>query len=97
MLQLGLLKVVTWPGSRFKETKDRSSKFVCTHPTLRDVLQSYAQLAMRLVSKRIWELWLDIYDGSKTKGLSAKAVILLFCSIFLLSKVHSNLFRLCYP
>src|SRR3954468_1094684 len=93
MLQLGLLKVVTWPGSRFKETKDSGSKFICTHPNLRDVLQSYAQLTTHLVSKRIWGIMtLPFMMVQKPKVYLQRQSFSFFVISFLLSKVHSDLF-----
>src|SRR4051812_7031273 len=43
LLQLGLLRVVTWPGSRFKKQRIKA-QILLNPPLLRDVLQSYVQL-----------------------------------------------------
>ena len=44
LLQLGLLKVVTWPGSWFLEKRFLRLKIYRCPPILRDVLQPYVQL-----------------------------------------------------
>src|SRR3954469_10040284 len=43
LLQLGLLRVVTWPGSRFGKQRIKA-QVLLNPPLLRDVLQSYVQL-----------------------------------------------------
>ena len=62
-LQLGLLRVVMWSGSRFFDTKDIGSKFICTQPILRDVLQSYVQLIQ------------PMHSSSKRFGIALKVMV----------------------
>src|SRR3954466_4020502 len=61
MLQLGLSRVVTWLGSRFKKQRIMAQNLIVPTP-LRDDLQSYAQLIrlMHSGSKRPLDLHLLI-------------------------------------
>ena len=49
LFQLGLSRVVTWPGSRFEKERIYGSKLFGAHP-LHDVLRSYAQLTQTIHS-----------------------------------------------
>ena len=87
MLQLGLLRVITWPGSWFKKQRVKSqSLFVPTRSSWCSPVLCSVNCAFEFLLNLEWYFG----DGSDKSSLLEKEVI--FCNIFPLSRICSDLF-----